>query len=53
MVLLNTMAYDSAPASPPPPADRRHGAEIVAHGITNSDSLAGLTGAEERVYTAG
>lgn len=53
MVLLNTMAYDSAPgitaaARRPPP---RSG--IVAHGITNSDSLVGLTGAEQRVYTAG
>jgi hypothetical protein len=51
MVLLNTMAYDSAPDVTA--TARRHGAEIVAHGITNSDSLAGLTGAEERVYTAG
>jgi peptidoglycan/xylan/chitin deacetylase (PgdA/CDA1 family) len=47
-VLLNTMVYDTAPAVVT--AARRHGAEIVAHGITNSDSLAGLAEPEERAY---
>ncbi|OLT19454.1 polysaccharide deacetylase [Pseudonocardia sp. CNS-139] len=47
-VLLNTMVYDTAPDVLV--AARRHGAEIVAHGITNSDSLAGMATAEERAY---
>jgi peptidoglycan/xylan/chitin deacetylase (PgdA/CDA1 family) len=47
-VLLNTMVYDSAPDVAT--AARRHRAEIVAHGISNSDSLAGLTQPEERAY---
>jgi peptidoglycan/xylan/chitin deacetylase (PgdA/CDA1 family) len=47
-VLLNTMVYDSAPDVVD--AARRHGAEIVAHGVTNSDSLAGLEPPAERAY---
>jgi peptidoglycan/xylan/chitin deacetylase (PgdA/CDA1 family) len=47
-VLLNTMVYDSAPDVVE--AARRHGAEIVAHGVTNSDSLEGLDPAAERAY---
>jgi peptidoglycan/xylan/chitin deacetylase (PgdA/CDA1 family) len=47
-VLLNTMVYDSAPAVAV--AARRLGAEIVAHGISNSDSLADLTESQERAY---
>ena len=47
-VLLNTMVYDTAPAVPV--AARRHGAEIVGHGVSNSDSLAGRTEPDERAY---
>jgi peptidoglycan/xylan/chitin deacetylase (PgdA/CDA1 family) len=49
-VLLNTMVYDSAPDVPI--AARRLGAEIVGHGISNSDSLAGLTEERESAYLA-
>jgi peptidoglycan/xylan/chitin deacetylase (PgdA/CDA1 family) len=47
-VLLNTMVYDTAPDVTE--AARRHGAEFVAHGITNSDTLAGLDLAQEKAY---
>ncbi|MGF7237511.1 MAG: polysaccharide deacetylase family protein [Frankia sp.] len=47
-ILLNTMVYDAAPAVTD--AARRAGAEIVAHGITNSDSLSGLAATEELAY---
>jgi len=47
-ILLNTMLYDAAPAVTD--AARAAGAEIVGHGVSNSDSLAGLTGADERAY---
>jgi peptidoglycan/xylan/chitin deacetylase (PgdA/CDA1 family) len=47
-VLLNTMVYDTAPDVTE--AARRHGAEFVAHGITNSDSLAGLDEKQEHAY---
>jgi peptidoglycan/xylan/chitin deacetylase (PgdA/CDA1 family) len=47
-VLLNTMVYDSAPAVMH--AARAAGAEIVAHGISNSDALA--TVPDERAYLA-
>ncbi|HET6501053.1 MAG TPA: polysaccharide deacetylase family protein [Amycolatopsis sp.] len=47
-VLLNTMVYDTAPAVTD--AARAAGAEIVGHGITNSDSLAGLAESAEREY---
>jgi peptidoglycan/xylan/chitin deacetylase (PgdA/CDA1 family) len=47
-VLLNTAAYDSAS----PVIDVAHdlGAEIVGHGVTNSDLLSQLTESEERDY---
>ncbi|MBW4043147.1 MAG: polysaccharide deacetylase family protein [Acidobacteria bacterium] len=47
-VLLNTDAYDEAPAVLA--AARRIGAEIVGHGASNSDSLAGRTEHDERGY---
>ncbi|MGW0632278.1 polysaccharide deacetylase family protein [Streptomyces sp. NPDC001984] len=47
-VLLNTMVYDTAPAVTD--AVRAAGAEIIGHGITNSDSLADMTEAAEREY---
>jgi hypothetical protein len=47
-VLLNTMVYDSAPDVVA--AARRHGAEFVGHGVSNSDSLGGLDNAAERGY---
>jgi hypothetical protein len=49
-VLLNTMAYDLAPAVTD--AARAAGAEIVGHGISNSDSLAGMDPSAERDYLA-
>ncbi|NEN07278.1 polysaccharide deacetylase family protein [Diaminobutyricibacter tongyongensis] len=49
-ILLNTAVYDSAPELID--EARRLGAEFVGHGITNSDSLAGLTSDEERRYLA-
>ncbi len=49
-VLLNTQVYDDAPAVTD--AARNAGAEIVAHGISNSDSLSGLSEAEEAEYLA-
>jgi peptidoglycan/xylan/chitin deacetylase (PgdA/CDA1 family) len=47
-VLLNTAVYDSAPEVIT--EARRLGAEIVGHGISNSDSLEGLSEARERSY---
>ena len=47
-VLLNSMIYDVAPAVTD--AARAHGAELVAHGISNSDSLSGMDADEERDY---
>ncbi|RFA06731.1 polysaccharide deacetylase [Subtercola boreus] len=47
-VLLNTAVYDSAPELVS--EARRLGAEIVGHGISNSDSLSGLDEAKERAY---
>lgn len=47
-VLLNTMLYDSAPAVTD--AARAAGAEIVGHGISNSDSLADMDPIAEREY---
>ncbi|HEX4431359.1 MAG TPA: polysaccharide deacetylase family protein [Frankiaceae bacterium] len=49
-VLLNSMLYDVAPAVTD--AVRSAGAEIVAHGISNSDSLSGLAPKQERDYLA-
>ncbi|MCU1529670.1 MAG: polysaccharide deacetylase [Frondihabitans sp.] len=47
-ILLNTAVYDSAPAL----LDRARegGAEIVGHGVSNSDSLEGLSEVDERAY---
>jgi peptidoglycan/xylan/chitin deacetylase (PgdA/CDA1 family) len=47
-ILLNTMVYDTAPAVTA--AARAAGAEIVGHGISNSDSLTGLDRSAERDY---
>ena len=47
-VLLNTMIYDVAPAVTD--AARSAGAEFIGHGVTNTDSLAGLTSAQEEAY---
>lgn len=47
-VLLNTAVYDSAPHVIA--AARQAGAEIVAHGISNSDCLEHLSEPEERKY---
>lgn len=47
-ILLNTMLYDVAPAVTD--AARAAGAEVVGHGVSNSDSLTGLNTVEERAY---
>ncbi len=47
-VLLNTKVYDDAPRVTD--AARDAGAEIVAHGISNSDSLTGLSEVQEAEY---
>lgn len=47
-ILLNTAAYESAPDLMI--EARRLNAEIVGHGISNSDSLHGLSADEERGY---
>lgn len=47
-VLLNTDIYDSAPEVVA--AARAVGAEMVAHGASNSDSLAGMSPPAERAY---
>ena len=47
-VLLNTEVYDRAPELMN--AISRAGCEIVAHGITNSDSLAGMSPRDEVAY---
>jgi peptidoglycan/xylan/chitin deacetylase (PgdA/CDA1 family) len=49
-VLLNTMVYDTAPAVID--AARAAGAEIVGHGVSNSDSLADMDPASELAYVA-
>lgn len=49
-VLLNTNAYDEAPEVLA--AARRIRAEIVGHGLSNSDSLAGRTEGDEHAYLA-
>jgi peptidoglycan/xylan/chitin deacetylase (PgdA/CDA1 family) len=49
-VLLNTAVYEHAPALIE--AARAAGAEFVAHGITNSDTLAGRPEADEAAYIA-
>lgn len=49
-VLLNTDVYDEAPAVLK--AARAVGAEIVAHGFSNSDCLAEMSPNEERDYIA-
>ncbi|ADP81632.1 polysaccharide deacetylase family protein [Pseudofrankia inefficax] len=47
-LLLNTQVYDAAPAVTD--AARAAGAELVGHGISNSDSLADLPAGQERDY---
>lgn len=47
-VLLNTDVYDEAPEVLA--AARRAEAEIVAHGLSNSDSLSAMTAQDERAY---
>ncbi len=47
-ILLNTALYDSAPDLLA--EVRRVGAEIVGHGVSNSDSLAGLNASDETSY---
>lgn len=47
-ILLNTDVYDTAPAVTD--AARHHGAELVGHGRSNSDSLEGLDPPSERAY---
>jgi len=47
-ILLNTALYDEAPQLCA--AIRQAGCEIVAHGRSNSDTMAGMTEAEERAY---
>lgn len=48
--LLNTEVYDHAPDLPR--ALRQAGCEIIAHGITNSDTLNGMDEATEAAYLA-
>jgi hypothetical protein len=47
-ILLNTMVYDTAPAVTD--AARAAGAEMVGHGISNSDSLADMDSGAEMAY---
>ncbi|MFM9857630.1 polysaccharide deacetylase family protein [Pseudoxanthobacter sp. M-2] len=47
-VLLNTEVYETAPALIE--AARRAGAEFVAHGLSNSDTLTGMSEGDERAY---
>lgn len=47
-VLLNTDVYDAAPEVAE--AARKLDAEFVGHGMSNSDSLQGMSPAEERAY---
>ncbi|PRY17338.1 polysaccharide deacetylase family protein [Kineococcus rhizosphaerae] len=47
-VLLNTALYDTAPELVA--AARRAGAEFVGHGVSNSDSLAAMSAADEAGY---
>jgi peptidoglycan/xylan/chitin deacetylase (PgdA/CDA1 family) len=47
-ILLNTAVYDTAPDLIE--VARAAGAEMVGHGVTNSDTLAGMGEAEERAY---
>ena len=47
-ILLNTMIYEVAPAVID--TARAAGAEFIGHGVTNTDSLAGLTPTQEVSY---
>ncbi|KKC32809.1 polysaccharide deacetylase family protein [Devosia psychrophila] len=49
-ILLNTEVYDHAPQLMD--HARRHGCEIIAHGLTNSDTLAGREPSDEAAYLA-
>jgi peptidoglycan/xylan/chitin deacetylase (PgdA/CDA1 family) len=50
-ILLNTAVYDAAPALLD--ACRAAGHEVIAHGRSNSDTMAGMEEAEEKSYIAG
>jgi allantoinase len=50
-ILLNTAVYDSAPALLDACRAARH--EVIAHGRSNSDTMAGMAEAEEAAYIAG
>jgi len=50
-ILLNTAVYDHAPELIA--ACRKAGHEIIAHGRSNSDILAGMSEAEEAAYISG
>jgi peptidoglycan/xylan/chitin deacetylase (PgdA/CDA1 family) len=49
-ILLNTALYEECPALCA--AFRAQGCEIVAHGYSNSDTMAGMSEAEEAAYIA-
>ncbi len=49
-ILLNTAVYDEAPQLAA--RWRQDGCEVVAHGHSNSDTMAGMSEAEERAYVA-
>jgi peptidoglycan/xylan/chitin deacetylase (PgdA/CDA1 family) len=50
-ILLNSALYDECPALCA--AFRAQNCDIVAHGRSNSDTMAGMTQAEEQAYIAG
>ncbi len=50
-ILLNTAVYDEAPELAQ--RWRRDGCEVVAHGRSNSDTMAAMSEAEEQAYIAG
>jgi peptidoglycan/xylan/chitin deacetylase (PgdA/CDA1 family) len=47
-ILLNTAVYDTAPELLA--HARAHGAELIGHGVSNSDSLEGLSEPDEKAY---
>ncbi len=50
-ILLNTALYDAAPSLLD--ACRKAGHEVIAHGRSNSDTMAGMAESEEAAYIAG
>ncbi len=50
-ILMNSAVYQEAPSLAA--AFRTSGCEIVAHGRSNSDTMAGMSEAEERAYIGG